>query len=93
LLYQLAGASTAVGSNLEEAAEGQSRADFIAKACIARKEARESRCWLRVIAACHEEHRGALAPLMKESTELLAILSAIIRRARSNAVRSIPDDR
>jgi four helix bundle protein len=88
LLYQLAGASTAVGSNLEEAAEGQSRADFIAKACIARKEARESRYWLRLIAACYEQHRAVRTPLLKESSAILAILSAIIRNARANTAAS-----
>jgi four helix bundle protein len=81
LLFQRVDASTAVGSNLEEAAEGQSRADFIAKACIARKEARESRYWLRLVAACYDEHRAALGPLMQESTAIRAILSAIIRNA------------
>lgn len=87
LLLQLVDASTAVGANLEEAAAGQSKADFIAKVCIARKEAREARYWLRVIVACYEPCRPALLPLIGEGTELLAIISAIVRKARSNPGR------
>jgi four helix bundle protein len=36
-----------VGANLEEAAEAQTKRDFIAKNFIALKEAREARFWLR----------------------------------------------
>jgi four helix bundle protein len=48
ILIQLVDSATSIGANLEEAAGGQSKADFIAKACVARKEAREARYWLRV---------------------------------------------
>ena len=37
-----------VGANAEEAQDGQTKADFIAKLAIARKESRESRYWLRM---------------------------------------------
>ena len=39
---------TSVGSNAEEAQEGQTKPDFIAKLSISRKEARETTWWLRV---------------------------------------------
>lgn len=41
LLNQLLRPGTGIGANLEEAEAGQSKADFIAKARIALKEARE----------------------------------------------------
>jgi four helix bundle protein len=41
--WQLIDAAGSTGANTEEAAEGQSKADFIAKNCIALKEAREAR--------------------------------------------------
>lgn len=44
---QLVRCGTSVGSNAEEAQEGQSKADFIAKLSISSKEARETRWWLR----------------------------------------------
>ena len=45
---QLLRCSTSIGSNAEEAQEGQSKADFIAKLAVSRKEAREAAWWLRL---------------------------------------------
>jgi four helix bundle protein len=46
---QVLRSGTAVGSNVEEALAGISRADFIAKMSIAPKEARETHYWLRLL--------------------------------------------
>ena len=78
---QAASAAGSVGANLEEADAGQSRADFISKCNIALKEARESRYWLRVLARFIGPER--LTPLIAESTELIAILTTIVRRSRT----------
>ena len=43
--------ATSVGANIEEAQGGQSRADFISKYSIARKEIRETNYWLRLLLA------------------------------------------
>ncbi|HKZ18251.1 MAG TPA: four helix bundle protein, partial [Geobacteraceae bacterium] len=48
LSKQLLRAGTSIGANVEEALAGQSRADFLSKMCIASKEARETRYWLRL---------------------------------------------
>src|SRR4051794_11072670 len=48
---QLLRSGTSVGANYEEGQAGQSRADFICKASIALKEARETRYWLRLTEA------------------------------------------
>ena len=53
LAFQLVDSVGSVGANLEESGAGQTKADFIAKQCIALKEARESHFWLRVIAATY----------------------------------------
>jgi four helix bundle protein len=45
---ELMGCGTSIGANAEEAQDGQSKADFIAKLSISRKEARETVFWLRV---------------------------------------------
>jgi four helix bundle protein len=76
-----------VGANLEESGAGQSKADFIAKQCIALKEARESRFWLRVITAACPTTAKALASRLQESTELIAMITASIKTARSNPDR------
>ena len=48
---QLLRSGTSIGANIEEACAGQSRNDFIAKMCIASKEARETHYWLRLLQA------------------------------------------
>jgi four helix bundle protein len=54
LAAQLVAAGGSIGANLEEAADAQSKPDFIAKNFIALKEAREARFWLRLIAASED---------------------------------------
>ena len=83
---QLVAAAGSVGANLEEAAAGQSKADFIAKTCIALKEARESRYWLRVIAGSCPTLAVEAEVLDGESSELVAMLTAAINTARRNAL-------
>ena len=80
---QASRAAGSIGANLEEADAAQSRPDFISKCSIALKEARESRYWLRVLARLLSERRSTIQPLIEESTELVAILTTIVRRSRS----------
>ena len=47
-----------MGSNYEEAGAGQTKADFIAKLSIARKEAKEDLYWLRIEKARQSPTRG-----------------------------------
>jgi four helix bundle protein len=79
---QLADAGTSIGANLEEATGGQSKADFIARASIARKEALESKYWLRLVTATVSPVPAGTAALLNESQELVAILTAILKKAR-----------
>jgi four helix bundle protein len=74
--------STSVGANVEEAQYAESRADFIHMYRIARKEARESRYWLRLMVESGIMPRSRLAPLIKETEELVAIVTSIILTAR-----------
>src|SRR5688572_1989595 len=48
---QLIRCGTSIGANAEEAQEGQSKADYIAKMCVSSKESRESNWWLRLARA------------------------------------------
>lgn len=81
--YQLAKAATSVGANVEEADGAESRRDFIHKLSIARKEARETRYWLRIVRASVSHEEWAL--LQGESEEIARIISAIIGSAKRNA--------
>jgi four helix bundle protein len=85
-------AGTSIGANIEEAQAGQSRADFVAKAYIACKEARETHYWLRLLAASGTVKEESVAELANEANQLVAILTAIVKKARVNG-RSVAASR
>jgi four helix bundle protein len=92
LAGQLVDAAGSVGANLEEAGEGQSKADFISKNCIALKECREAWFWLRLISESDAQVSRDAAPLIQESRELVAILTAIVIRAKRSPNRTRKED-
>ena len=79
---QLLRASGSVGANYIEANESLSKKDFVMRIKISRKESKESRYWLRLIdtagAGALEKQR---ASLIQESTELMNIFGAIVRKS------------
>jgi four helix bundle protein len=75
-------AATSIGANIEEAQAGETRADFIHKYGIAQKEARETVYWLCLLAEGAIVPRRRLTPLIKESEEIYAVITAIIRNAK-----------
>ena len=81
IVNQLLDSGTGIGSNLEEAEAGQSKADFIAKARISLKEARETHYWLRLIEKNEMVKPARLQPLIQESNEIVAILTTIVKNA------------
>jgi four helix bundle protein len=80
-MNQLISAASSIGSNLEEAKAGQSKADFHAKLRIALKEAREAQYWLRLIARSGTIRATRVASLVQESGEIVAILTTIAKKA------------
>jgi four helix bundle protein len=75
---QLIRSSGSIGANYIEANEALSKKDFLMRIKISRKEAKESRFWLRlVVPADGQSHEQDL--LIQESKELLMIFSAILR--------------
>ena len=87
LAPQLLDAGTSLGANLEEATGGQTKPDFIAKVCISLKEARESVFWLRVIDACRLLPNDNVEGDIREAREFVAMLTPIVKRARSSPTR------
>jgi four helix bundle protein len=81
---QMLRAGTGVGANLEEAHAAQSKADFVAKSSIALKEARETHYWLRLLIACELAPAKRLGLLEAEANELVAIMTTIVKKARSS---------
>jgi four helix bundle protein len=84
LANQLLRSGTSIGANVEEAQASQSRADFVAKAYIACKEARETHYWLRLLAASGTVAPERLSDITDEAHQLVAILTSIVKNARTN---------
>ncbi len=87
LAVQVVKAATSVGANLEEATAGQSKPDFIASNVRSLKEARESHYGLRILTVTEVDLKDDLHPLLVESNELVAILTTLVRTARSSENR------
>jgi len=79
---QLIKASGSNGSNYIEANEALSKKDFVMRIKICRKEAKESRYWLRVIDPCDEvEQENERKVLEGEASELMNIFGSILRKS------------
>ena len=80
---QLIRASGSVGANYIEANEALSKKDFLMRIRICRKEAKESRYWLRLIDTGEEPcHGRARDELIQEATELMNIFGAILQKSQ-----------
>jgi four helix bundle protein len=81
LIGQIIRSSTSVGANYCEADDAGSKKDFKYKIGICRKEARETKHWLRMIAAAVPEHKTKARELWQEAKELHLIFAAIWRKS------------
>ena len=82
LTKQLIRSAGSVGANYIEANEALSRKDFGMRAKICRKEAKESRYWLKLIEVSGDEIEKRRQDLVNESTELLKIFSCIVEKLK-----------
>lgn len=80
---QLTRAGTSGGANYEEARGAESRADFAHKVSIAAKEVREAVYWLKLIQRSGLSKVPVSPWLIQEGNELIAILRASGKTARS----------
>jgi len=83
LANQLLRSGTSIGANVEEAQAGQSKADFIAKMSIARKEARETHYWLRLLIESQIVPENQLSDITTEADEIIRILTAIVKTSQT----------
>jgi four helix bundle protein len=75
---------TSIGANLCEANEALSDAEFVHRCSIARKEASETRYWLRLCRDKELIRSPLLEPALGEADELVRILVAIITRTQTS---------
>ena len=84
LISQMVRSATRVGANYCEADDAESKRDFRHKIALCRKEARETKYWLRMIARAVAAQKSAARTLWSEAKELHLIFAAIIRTTDRN---------
>ena len=82
LISRLVRSGTSIGANYCEADEASSKKDFINKICIAKKETKETKYWLSLIANAVPESKIKARELWKEAQEFNLIFAAIVRNSK-----------
>ncbi len=77
LIRQIVRSATSIGANYCEANNSSSKKDFRNKIFICKKEASETRHWLRMIARADESKKEKCKILWREANELTMIFSKI----------------
>ncbi len=75
-IKQLVRSSGSIGANYIEANDSLSKKDFIMRIKISRKEAKETRFWLRLL-----DYSQSREELLQEATELMNIFGAILKKS------------
>lgn len=78
IISQLIRSATSIGANYMEANAASSRKDFKNKIFICKKEAQETKHWLRMINKCIAEKGDQIGRLHKEVQELTLIFGKIV---------------
>lgn len=77
IINQIVRSGTSIGANYMEANGASSRQDFRNKIYICKKEAQETKHWLRMMAICFPERKEEIRKLWKEVQELTLIFQKI----------------
>jgi len=81
---QLMRSGTSIGSNAEEAQEAHSRADFVAKMIISRKEARETTWWLRLAVRTKLVKKEEVSREQDEAEQIWRMIRSAVLTAKSS---------
>jgi len=84
IINHLVRAATSIGANYCEADEAESKRDFRHKIGICRKEAKETKYWLRMIAKAAPAQKSPARTLWREAKALHLIFCAAIRTTDQN---------
>jgi len=82
IVSQLVRSGTSVGANYYEANECNSKRDFSHKLVIAKKEAKETMYWLRMISRSNPEKKSEARKLWQEVREFVLIFSSAIKNSK-----------
>ena len=84
MINQVLRSGTSVGANLEEALGAHTKAEFTNSTNIAKKEARETIYWLKLITESSDARtKDRMKSLMGEAEEITKILTASIKKLKS----------
>jgi len=79
LIKQLVRSASSIGANYCEADDSGSKKEFRYRISVCKREARETKHWLRMLAAGAPEHKTDARQLWQEAKELHLIFAAIFR--------------
>lgn len=82
VVSQLIRSGTSIGANYCEANNASSKKDFRNKIFICKKEAQETKYWLRMIAGCMTERKDEIRKYWQETQELTMIFQKIISSSK-----------
>ena len=81
--HQVLRSGTSVGANFREAYRARSNAEFVSKIGDSLKELEETSYWLELLADSGAVKPSKLAALLDETSQLIAILTAIAKKVRA----------
>lgn len=87
LSKQILRSGTSIGAMVEEALQGESKADFIHKLSIANKEANETRYWIRLLRDTDFIDEKISQSLIFDLEELIKLLVSIIKTTKSSILK------
>ena len=87
IINQIIKAGTSVGANYCEADGAESKRDFEHKMGICKKEAKETKHWLRMVATAVPELKEGSRKLWKEAQELTLIFSSSINSSKNKKIK------
>ena len=85
IIKQLIRSATSVGANYLEANGASSKKDFANKIHICKKEAQETRHWLRMLVVCCPDRKNEIGKLWQEAQELSMIFGKIAANTKNNS--------
>lgn len=84
LISQLVRSGTSIGANYMEADGAESKKDFQHKIALCKKEAKETKHWVRMAATANPNRADQCRALFQEAQELTLIFSSIILTSKKN---------
>ena len=88
IISQLIRSGTSVGANYCEADDAETKKDFNHKIGICKKEARETKHWLRMIVVAAPELKEEARRLWTEAKELNLIFNSIVNKLKKLDIRN-----